>query len=228
MAEMSDVLLQGIAFSGFRSFGSEALQRVGPMTKVHLLAGPNNSGKSNVLALAHRALPAFKDPWAEFQLADVDVPLQASTSAQRRLRVAILRDVPDSDLAEIVGPEHRWVPDLREALSGPSFRQQAPKDACWFEFELVAESEPRSSWTITSEQVHDINTSIGTQAGHLSTVLTGQRGGAQGEDEARILNRVVNGLSVREGLPSVALIGAFREIGPTSGELIEDEHNGPG
>ena len=46
---MADVLLTGFGFSGFRSFGSDDLQRIGPMSKVHLLAGPNNSGKSNVV-----------------------------------------------------------------------------------------------------------------------------------------------------------------------------------
>ena len=37
----------GYALRGYRSFGAEDLQLIGPMSKVHLLVGQNNVGKSN-------------------------------------------------------------------------------------------------------------------------------------------------------------------------------------
>lgn len=42
------MFIDGLAFHGYRSFG-EALQRLGPFSKMNLFIGPNNSGKSSVL-----------------------------------------------------------------------------------------------------------------------------------------------------------------------------------
>ena len=45
--------IDGIALSGYRSFGPD-IQKIGPMSKVTLLVGQNNSGKSNLLRFLHR------------------------------------------------------------------------------------------------------------------------------------------------------------------------------
>ena len=45
-------LLSGLGLRGFRSFYGD-LQVVSPLTKINLIAGQNNSGKSNVLRFAH-------------------------------------------------------------------------------------------------------------------------------------------------------------------------------
>lgn len=47
------MLVDGVAVGGYRSFGS-GVQRVGPLSKLTLLVGQNNSGKSNVLRFLHR------------------------------------------------------------------------------------------------------------------------------------------------------------------------------
>ncbi|MDD4872326.1 MAG: AAA family ATPase [Kiritimatiellae bacterium] len=44
--------IDGIALSGYRSFGP-TLQKIGPLGKINLLIGQNNSGKSNVLRFLH-------------------------------------------------------------------------------------------------------------------------------------------------------------------------------
>lgn len=49
-------MLQGIAIGGFRSFGPN-VQRIYPLGKVNLFAGPNNSGKSNILRFVCTVLP---------------------------------------------------------------------------------------------------------------------------------------------------------------------------
>ncbi len=43
----SPVFLEGFSLGGYRSFGER--QRIGPLGKVNLFIGQNNSGKSNVL-----------------------------------------------------------------------------------------------------------------------------------------------------------------------------------
>jgi predicted ATPase len=48
------VELVGIALSGYRSFAAGDVQFIAPLNKVNLLAGANNTGKSNVLRFAQR------------------------------------------------------------------------------------------------------------------------------------------------------------------------------
>jgi len=53
MSDQKHCYLHGIGLSGYRSFGRE-LQRIGPLEKINLLIGQNNSGKSNVLRFVRR------------------------------------------------------------------------------------------------------------------------------------------------------------------------------
>lgn len=46
-------MLEGFAIGGYRSFGSK-VQRIGPLGKINIFAGPNNAGKSNILRFVHR------------------------------------------------------------------------------------------------------------------------------------------------------------------------------
>ena len=41
-------IIEGLCLAGYRSFGPER-QYIAPLGKINLLAGPNNSGKSNIL-----------------------------------------------------------------------------------------------------------------------------------------------------------------------------------
>ncbi|WP_369541547.1 AAA family ATPase [Rhodococcus opacus] len=47
------MLLHGLCVRGFRSFHGD-LQVIAPLGKITLIAGQNNSGKSNVLRCAHQ------------------------------------------------------------------------------------------------------------------------------------------------------------------------------
>lgn len=46
--------IKGIAFAGYRSFGTSELARLAPLERINLIAGQNNAGKSNVLRAIHR------------------------------------------------------------------------------------------------------------------------------------------------------------------------------
>src|SRR5687768_7480876 len=43
------MFIDGIGISSYRSFGSK-LQKIGPFSKINLLVGQNNAGKSNILS----------------------------------------------------------------------------------------------------------------------------------------------------------------------------------
>lgn len=51
-----DVLIPAFSLGGYRSFGAK-LQRFERFSKVNLLIGPNNCGKSNVLRFIHSVYP---------------------------------------------------------------------------------------------------------------------------------------------------------------------------
>jgi hypothetical protein len=83
--ERSDgILLDGLAFSGFRSFPPKRMQRFGPLGKLNVLVGPNNAGKSNVLRVVQRILsgsltmkPANNQPFS-VTFEEVDRPQGAT------------------------------------------------------------------------------------------------------------------------------------------------------
>ena len=58
---MSDSIemLDGVAFDSFRSFPHGELQYFGPLGRLNVIVGPNNSGKSNVLRLLSRVVPTL-------------------------------------------------------------------------------------------------------------------------------------------------------------------------
>lgn len=198
------------------------------MAKVHLLAGPNNAGKSNVLSVTSRLLPALRND-AKLKLSDVDLPLGASDSPERRLRIAILCDASDAALEEAAKHPRFDASKLRPLFSGSTFGP-APDGPIWFEFEYSPERGPK--WVPTPEQLNDLSTAAGELPGRpqalrsLSSHLTGTSGKG---DAIRVLSKLGENLGVRSRIPQIATIGAFRQI--TSGsnaDVVQDEHNGPG
>src|SRR5205823_275674 len=56
------LLLSGFGFRGFRSFYGPDIEFVDPLGKVTLIAGQNNSGKSNILRVAMNLKGMFTKP----------------------------------------------------------------------------------------------------------------------------------------------------------------------
>jgi hypothetical protein len=67
------VFIDGIAISGYRSFATEP-QRIGPFGKVNLLAGQNNSGKSNILLFLTKEFHKYLN--ATRERGDTRIPLE--------------------------------------------------------------------------------------------------------------------------------------------------------
>ena len=220
-------LLAGLSIEGFRSFGPGPPQRISPLSKVHLLAGPNNSGKSNVLRVAQGVLPALAGRGA-FEMGIGDRPLGYPDAS---LRVGVARRIAVDELRERVAPTHQadallWL--LRESDAWDPEREML-----WIEFEQTADAGQQ--WQV-SEGLAERMTSAADQSSgggrgqleQLSMVLVHQAGGSRTEDARRVLTHVVNALELRTGLPQVQTIDAFRRIAPGEGETEGDALNGPG
>jgi len=196
------------------------------MKAVHLLAGPNNSGKSNAMRVAAEALPSLRASQG-FVLSEEDVPLGASTDQERRVRIAVLRDVTDEELEEIAG-SIRQPGTLREVLVGSTFGDFS--EGMWFEFEATQDSR---GWAPSEEQLQDLVTGPSGESDHASLVsdlsgaLTGNRGSA-GENASSVINSVVRRLGLPESLPEVRTIGNFRRITTVEGAELGDDFDGPG
>lgn len=201
------------------------MQRVGPMSKVHLLAGPNNAGKSNALTVARKVLPSLATG-KELVLTDVDTPLGGPEDTERHLKVAILVRLREDSLSELSSHPVFPAARIRALFNGGSFGS----DPEWIWFEYVWDGGPR--WEISPDQLTHMSEhadQIGERRGwlgELSGKLTGRRGG---EDASRVASAVASALGVKESIPPIASIGAFRQITPGAGsDVVEDEHNGPG
>jgi len=212
-------VLEGFAFSGFRSFAAGPTRTVGPMAKTHLLAGPNNAGKSNVLRVAKEVLPALRDDTA-YARAENDLPL--GEGASDSMQVGLMARLGAEDIHAVVDGSPAFRPDDLEALfSGASFQRQEDGRTIF-----AYEGEGAGRWTPSAAQVEDLVSAGGGLVRELSGHLTGHRGG---EDGARVLSVLSERLGLRQQIPPVASVGAFRQIRPGPGaDVVEDEHDGPG
>lgn len=222
MAEFSP--LAGFGFAGYRSFREDEVQHLGPMSKVHLVAGPNNSGKSNVLGIARRGLTALRsgdDP----PFREIDIPIDRDVREIPLFRMALAVD-EDAEL-----PKAPW--SLADLFKGGSFRP-ADDGLLWFEFESQIVPGRRSTWSPSRAQIADFRAAAKEQRG--SDLLAGlsmhftQAAGDDDTNANNILASVVDRLQLKQSIPSVATIRAVREIVPAAEgqDVIEDEVDGTG
>lgn len=116
------IRLHGFGFRGYRSFFTQELQLVAPLKKITLVAGQNNTGKSNVLRVASDLSQLrVKAPMG------IDVP---RNDLQTRFELAIClgprQEVRDWLLRQLSGPESEdRSREVRAILSSSAFDLQS-------------------------------------------------------------------------------------------------------
>lgn len=129
----------GFGLSGYRSFGDpNEISRFGPLSKVHLVAGRNNVGKSNVLHFAHDVLAALRtagnaqinethlypgildtpEGWPAEQPRTISLALRRTAAVEERLKLGLseVRLLLQSEAYTLGSDELIWI-DL-EFLGG--------------------------------------------------------------------------------------------------------------
>ncbi|WJY01979.1 AAA family ATPase [Curtobacterium sp. 458] len=133
--------LVGVAVDGFRSFGS-GLQYVGPMAKVHLLAGKNNVGKSNFLRFVRLLInESFRgrhfEPSAGGVFTPQDIPAESGSDYRFDFSIAFRRGALDNIL-------HIEDDLSRKAFDGlfdtPAYSRD-DKDVVWFQMQSAVGPE---------------------------------------------------------------------------------------
>lgn len=226
---MSDsVSLSGFSIEGFRSFPNGRTNRLEPLSKVHLLAGPNNSGKSNVLGAVQRLLPALA-AGKDAKIQPFDRPYGATPEP---IIVGVALRTPSARLFELLGLQPAYRQRLLDFLTGAELFNPN-SDLLWFEFELALSASNATTpvWTQAERMAAAVTAASGQSDGgrtllkDLSAELSSMSGGGSDEDAARVLNRIFRALQVHESLPPVQTLDAFRRIEPGEDEV---GLNGPG
>jgi hypothetical protein len=203
-------LLDGIGVAGFRSFGHDEIQYLGPLSKVNLIAGQNNAGKSNLLRVVHDTLsrmgrgrtrvPSPLDPPAGKLAADRAQRIALSTSAE------ILQ-------SRLSGPSNQIVDFFTSALSIPD---QGAKDAIWFRYVVESETKMRLDDEWLTEVDNQADAGVRHALQQESARIAGMSGGGRGADLKRVLDAIG---PAKAGLPGVETIPAFRQIQSAKDDL---------
>lgn len=201
-------MMAGIGLGGYRSFAYDPVQYLAPLTKVNLVAGQNNAGKSNVLRFVE-ALGSINT--SQRQLNRLTGPLDIPTGAggpSRQPKVALgatqheLRQAVDRTVASRGGSHPSGMPDglidlLAAVLSGPA-------ELLWVPYTLdTGNLTIDSGWAESVIQEHQSEARF---LGDAALWLTGRGSGLRDN-----LAQVITTLLPPRVLP-VKLIPAFRQI----------------
>lgn len=200
------LVLDGFGLGGYRSFGN-GLQRLGPLTKVNLVAGQNNSGKSNILRFVHEQLPGLL---IAARSGGRDMPKLEALDRHRPSGPPLALSLALSLRGEVlaaVAHALREMSDAQQALDRVLRSMADDQDLVWFDFDTDRAGSgtvvPGATW------ITEVASRANQQDWHvLSSRLTNSTGG-----QPTNTNNVVGWL-LRNHIrpPEVALIPAVREI----------------
>lgn len=179
--------------------------------RVNLVAGQNNTGKSNILRFAQSIFGSSKDASNRFQPLDAPRGLEGGGAPEFSIAVNL-----DSLMDQITSysdrqVDQRYFDQARAVFEGASFA--LTNDAhVWIRFEASSRSMAISDDWLT-EIVRELSPPQNNAFANLSNWMTGNSGGQPHEDLGRIL-RAMNFLA---GIPTVETIPAFRQVRELSG-----------
>ena len=134
-------VLRGFGCAGYRSLSSKQIQRIGPLNKIHLLAGPNNAGKSNVLRATQLFLPSLYPKATSLYVAELDRSPSTEESFRQVVRIAIAHKIAAADIEQLAA---RSDPTSAESLTAEMLWKLVEHSALkpdadglsWFELEI--------------------------------------------------------------------------------------------
>jgi AAA ATPase domain len=198
---------RGFGISGFRSFCGD-IQLVAPLDKINVLAGKNNSGKSNILrfiadvvggAEAGNHSLTLKHPVT----GEFDLPLNLSNPS---IRVAL----------PVSFPQESPVDDILETVLSSDALALPESDCRW----LIFESSPQDTQnlSISDDQVDKAISNHGSWESVFEHYLSRIGGGRI--DPTFVMKGVLNFLVPTISIPSVATISVSRRVANASTEYI--------
>ncbi|WP_181387207.1 ATP-binding protein [Streptomyces sp. Act143] len=205
--------ISGFEIQGFCSFYSEP-QKVFPLNRMTVVAGPNNSGKSNVFRFAEKFLSPLSGGGTKIPaLTPLETPIMANgaTAPTFGFGVAVAVEDPIDQVVSVFG-EYRSRLDiaaataLEELVRHPNVYCEADK-ALWFRYESSGEnSAPVLSRAVLDPLADDLR----HKDRNLSNATSSLTNGASNLENniLTLLDRLAQPLAY----PKVVTIPAFREI----------------
>lgn len=168
-------VLQGFMFRGYRSFPTKQPAILYPLGRVNLIAGQNNSGKSNILRMI---AATFSDEPS--QLTQWDRPLADAEHTFRRLQFYRLDEMLAWPTIGSSGDERKS--RIRAFLSQPAVApRNGEEEGIWWPV--------TNGGSVDSEALQAMSLEIGDSliSRELSMELTSTGGGGSGQDALRVL-----------------------------------------
>lgn len=229
-----DTIIKGFGFTGYRSFWSPNTQLLRLVSQVNLLAGINNSGKSNVLRFAVQYLdalasnPSGVDKAAFPELSAWDRPIGLPDSAG--LKISLAFEPNENTLKTLFnllqGRGERHYDAFTWLLSRPAF-QKDDSGLVWVDMEVNDHGITPSHYQL-SKALNQYHTGAAPTANGqlLSLIALLKAANAQNADDEEVaIQKLISGMKLWQHLPSVASIDAMRAI-----SVAEDQnsHSGAG
>lgn len=219
--ESTGVILPGFGIQGYRSFRERA--DFATLRKVTLLAGQNNSGKSNVVRFLQSYL---RDLVPARQWLDEPRP----TSTPLELSVAYRLDLTDAQAMRAVHAGFTPSSDWRE-LFATSFFRRTDDDLIWISYSqgslrtAGAVDRPLVGWEPSPAWAQRAASVLGPE--HSATLARLSRALTSGTaDPATNLSNISRQLFPTSRLPEVQVIEAFRQILPDDSNPDAYSHSG--
>jgi ABC-type ATPase involved in cell division len=216
---VSRILLRGFGVSNYRSFGRD-VQYAGPFREVNLLAGQNNSGKSNFLRSVAKVLKSS----GKISFDELDAPESAGRNDY------FTYSIPTEITSEQIKRAFPSLPDdVRQSHSGAfllklmeheSLHPNASRDA-WFRFTADRVLDSQQMAEIATPNLYDI--SVQSSRELTGAYNEGNRVTSTIENVKNLLQKVAS--SQQPQFPPCVTIEAFRKITPAD---AMDSYDGTG
>jgi len=238
------MFIEGFGIAGYRSFGKE-LQRIGPLEKLNLIVGQNNSGKSNILLFLARHYQvaqqviisaAFNRPdWA---IVALDYPLKDNTGKLTiEFGLKFGSTIYTKTVLEKYGRQIKSRGKYGERLVERILQSETLSKGtpvAWFRYEgtwgekiafSLNQTDDLLQENVLSEEewMHIWEMLVLTDPSyyHRNIPITE-------EIRKKWILETLNSLSPAQfQIPNVVLIPAIRKVGD-SGSIVEQDHNGNG
>jgi predicted ATPase len=209
--------LDGFGFSSYRSFG-EKIQLVGPLQKINLVIGQNNSGKSNILQFAYHHLHGVASAARDGAFYSGFKPIDNNIGRPAHVKFAI---------GQSLGTAHiRWrayfeksqrlgiMAILEKLLRSSSLTSDG--EVAWFIYEMSQNSKFKISQDLVRNVAHELN------QGEWSTLWTSLTGQRSGDLIEHWVPETLHKISpVQEPLPPVIFVPAIRAVQDKSGDATD-------
>jgi len=229
--EFTDYEIVGFGVAGYRSFWGVEPQVVGPFGKLHLVAGANNSGKSNILRFASSIMSTLEPTNLTMNFpsgADVPIGTGVSTALKLDMLITLPNSFGESELLSRVGKNELgdWKTALDILLDLFTHSRVGPRRVVKLEFEEAdsRRKQLRPSGSMLQRVVEKYEVA---SPGHpIPTLISYLMSHSPGGSHENFLDGLVRQIMHSVQVPAIADVSAFRQISESSGE--QDNYSGRG